>query len=120
MSFNATVSGTALDPTSVPPIMKTAIEDMKNKTAAELQQAIISKFLTTAWKFDGGWKGWIYAILKGVTQAFGRVLNVPMLMDYGSSDLPTIEERLTEYFQSLGRSRMEALRMSRHIAREIV
>lgn len=114
MSFIATVSGSAADPNSVPEMMQRVIKDINVKTMAELLQAITSNWLTTAWTVDGGWQKWLYVIIKEVTEIMRRFFMLPPFTDSFYSR--NVEERLVEYFRSLGYDSEEASSMASKIS----
>lgn len=113
MTFDAVVSGSALNPESVSKIMQPAIKEINALTAREILQAINFNLLTTSWKFEGGWRGWFLNILSGLTMFVVRGLSPGRIV--GS----TIEQRLLSYFQSQGYSLAESVTMAREIAYDL-
>ncbi len=114
MNFNAVISGSALNPNEAPPIMQSVIREVNNRTVEDLLQAISINSLQSAWKVEGGWSFWFYAICKGIVQAVGKFLN-----NNSGSSVPEYEQRLIEYFESQGYDADKALEMAKHIVSEV-
>jgi len=115
MSFDAVVSGSALPPTSVPPVMQTLIKDMNKKTVDELQRAIIIKSLTEPWKVVGGWRMWLRFVIKNMFKSFADFFSLTPYLNFKSDPL-SIEDRLMKYFESNGYSTNQAFSMAKDIA----
>lgn len=118
MSFNAVVSGSALQPSAAPEIMQPMVQDLNNKTVADVLLAISSNMLTTAWQFEGGWSGWFYAVCKGIVKIIGKFISNSSALNFGSKT-KDLEKRLNEYFVSQGCDSNRADEMSKYISNEL-
>lgn len=117
MNFKAVVSGCALQPVSVPLPMQSMIRSLNDSTAIQLRSAIDLNLMLPGWKVAGGWKSWLYTVIKNVLQFFGKLFHIPLLQNYGSDDPPSFEERLYRYFRSQDYGISQAREMAIHISR---
>lgn len=99
MNFNYVVSGSAMQPSAVPEVMKSTIKNMNDKTVEQLLQAIDSHSLSVPWKSGNGWNNWLFTVVKGIVKIAATYLNIPEWCDFGLESL-NIEQRLKDYFQS--------------------
>lgn len=88
--------------------MQSAIEDLNNRTVAELLKAINESMLATPWKVEGGWTSWFYSVFKKIAFTIGKFVcsAVPDSAGY--------EKRLNEYFQEQGYDSEQAGEMTQH------
>lgn len=117
MTFDAVISGSALQPHTAPAMMQSMIKDLNVRTMTDLLSAISVNLMTTAWKMEGGWKNWFYAICKGIVKVVGRV--IISSSNVLQSNKKVFENELINYFQSQGYSSDQSAEMSQHIANEM-
>lgn len=109
MSFKAVVSGSALQPDSAPEMLRPIIEDLNNRTVADLLSAIDAS-LATPWQFEGGWSDWFYAIFTKVADMVGRELSSQL-----GAMAESYQKRLVDLFKSQGYTLSKADEMANYV-----